>query len=943
MNHPIDIAVRAYIPLEEESSAYAVDNRTIIFSRVLVFDTETTIDQYQNLKFGSFKIYEYNKLQHQGIFYDSENIDGDELDTLKKFCAKHKVSLLKIREFVDTVFLPEVYDLKTLCVGFNLPFDLSRIALGFGYVRGRMKGGFSFTLTNNKRYPRLVIKHIDSSKSFIRFGNGIDDHNRKLDFRGNFLDLHTLTCALTGSKQTLESACKLFSAEIGKIKATQHGKITEEYILYNLNDVDATYSLYLKAKEEYDLYGLDIPLTRIYSSASLGKGYFSKMDIKPFHANSGGRISNEILGYVMSTYFGGRSEVKVRKLPMLVTLLDFLSMYPTMCILLNLWDFIVCDHIECEEYTHQTVDFLNNVSLDDFKKKETWTKLNVIVQVEPDGDILPIRARFDGKQTFNIGLPYVKPSCTQRFWYALADVLASKLLTGKTLKIVRALRFIPVGKQGGLRPITFFGKKIDPSKENFFKAVIEHRKYLQQQEKKANSISEASFFDSKQKAVKIVANATSYGIFMEINTEDREADVTVFGLEKKECRVSKIETFGKQNNVFIATFITSSARLVLGIVEAILAKHGATHAFCDTDSMAIPPQYTKEIQGFFSGLNPYDFDAPIFKVENENVIFYGISAKRYVLYKMHNHNKDIEIIKASSHGLGHLMSPFATSKKIKKEGKDEDWHKEVWLDILKLHYGLTSPSVLNEKYNRSFAVAQLTLSTASLTKRFDKLNAVKPCLTERVKPSNARVKLSNAHVKQYNQKAKPYNKQVKPFNFCIVGITNFFDEQNVKPVIPLSPYRKNAQQCPYDSFVDYESGREMKGLQYWKPFGDVMWQYIDHPESKFDGEVGVLSRKHVTINSVLHIGKESNNLEEAEVLGVQSDDYVLYGNTAADQIFSQKERILLVKPREVKDLGISRQTLFNIKRAIASGDISMIKSKTTKRLLQFTKTTKLPK
>lgn len=272
------------------------------------------------------------------------------------------------------------------------------------------------------------------------------------------------------------------------------------------------------------------------------------------------------------------------------------------------------------------------------------------------------------------------------------------------------------------------------------------------------------------------------------------------------------------------------------------------------------------------------------------------------------------------------MNPLVTPKD-KKEGKDEDWHKEVWLDILKLHYGLASAEALNEKYNRSFAVAQLTLSTASLTKRFDKLNAVKPCLTERVKPFSA-------DIKRYNQKVKSYNQVVKPFNFCIVGITNYFDEQNVKHVKPLSPYRKNAQQCPYDSFVDYESGKEMKGMQYWKPFGDVFWQYIDHPEAKFDGDIGVLTRKHVAINSVMHIGKESNNLEQAEILGVQDNDYVIYSN-AIDQLLAHKEKILAAKPKDVVGFGISQRTLFNVKRAICLERAHHLKHKITQRLQQF--------
>ena len=136
-----------------------------------------------------------------------------------------------------------------------------------------------------------------------------------------------------------------------------------------------------------------------------------------------------------------------------------------------------------------------------------------------------------------------------------------------------------------------------------------------------------------------------------------------------QSHVNKVEEFGKQFNPFVATFITAGARLVLGIVEAILARHDAVHAFCDTDSMAVPPEHAKEVQGFFSALNPYSFDAPLFKIEQENVWFYGISAKRYVLYKRDEATGNIEILKASSHGLGHLLNPFS-----RKDGGD--WHKE---------------------------------------------------------------------------------------------------------------------------------------------------------------------------------------------------------------------------------------------------------------------------
>lgn len=395
-----------------------------------------------------------------------------------------------------------------------------------------------------------------------------------------------------------------------------HGKATAQYISYNIKDVDATYSLYLKAKEEFSDYGLDISITKVYSPASIGKALLKMMGIRPFlDKNNGGCISNEVLGYVTSTYIGGRSEVRVRKEATLVTLIDFTSMYPTMCILLGLWDYLTCNHIEQLECTKEVTDFVNTVTHDDLRKKETWAGLDAIVQIEADEDILPIRAKFDNKLAYNIGDCYVTAGNGLRLWYALADVINSKLRTGKTPKIVRAIKFIAVGKQEGLQPIALFGKIIDPFKDNMFEAVIEQRKHIQQTLKECTDEREKALLEKKQKALKIVANATSYGIFMEINTQEREAEVTAYGLETKRCRVNKVEEFGKQSHPLVAAFITSAARLVLGIGETILDGHKAVHSMCDTDSLAVPPQHVKEIQEFFSGLNPYSFDAALFKVE----------------------------------------------------------------------------------------------------------------------------------------------------------------------------------------------------------------------------------------------------------------------------------------------------------------------------------------
>ena len=78
----------------------------------------------------------------------------------------------------------------------------------------------------------------------------------------------------------------------------------------------------------------------------------------------------------------------------------------------------------------------------------------------------------------------------------------------------------------------------------------------------------------------------------------------------------------------------------------------------------------------------------------------------------------------------------------------------------------------------NFASSQLAISTPHMMKRFERLN-----------------------------EGKTYDHQIKPFNFCIVGFSNDVEESTGKPIKPLAPYRKNAQQCPYDSFLTMKAAK----------------------------------------------------------------------------------------------------------------------------------------
>ncbi|WP_292470746.1 hypothetical protein [Methanolobus sp.] len=49
---------------------------------------------------------------------------------------------------------------------------------------------------------------------------------------------------------------------------------------------------------------------------------------------------------------------------------------------------------------------------------------------------------------------------------------------------------------------------------------------------------------------------------------------------------------------------------------------------------------------------------------------------------------------------------------------------------------------------------------------------------------------------------------------------------------------------------------------YFKQLSKTIIEYANHPESKFDGDIGILERKHVHAYSVVYIGKEANNIDE---------------------------------------------------------------------------------
>jgi hypothetical protein len=275
-----------------------------------------------------------------------------------------------------------------------------------------------------------------------------------------------------------------FGVEHGKQTVKRHGIVTKKYIDYNRRDVLANSELAVKLLEEYDKHPVDLQATKAYSPASIGKSYLRAMGIPPILERQPS-FPKRYLGYAQSAFFGGRTSAHIRKVPVPVVYTDFLSMYPTVNSLMDLWSFVTANEIKIVEHCQAEVEIvLRQVTVDALFKPAIWKRLTAFVRIIPDGDILPSRGRYsiqsDDWQMAVNQLYGCNDSPDEALWFSLPDVVASVLLNeGRIPEIVDAFRIEPHGRLRGLKSTKLRGQiDVDPGKQDFFRVVIEERKRL---------------------------------------------------------------------------------------------------------------------------------------------------------------------------------------------------------------------------------------------------------------------------------------------------------------------------------------------------------------------------------------------------------------------------------------------------------------------------------
>ncbi len=853
----------------------------------LIFDTETLSNETQQLRFGTFQLLQNGRLEEKGIFYGE--VEPAELEVLRTVAPKHGCELYRAYEFTHKIFLASAFKAGALVVGFNLPFDLSRLAISHADARlvrgGRSKeeiaagaplkkpdrfmvGGFTFRLSPFDNQPNLRVKHQNSRSAFFNFaqpalqeaGGSRRRKRQKLEFeRGNFLDLKTLAAALTSTLHSLSSLAKYLGVKHkGEFKDFDH-PIDAEFIEYAINDTEVTKQCYEELVRRYAEHSLKrTPPQRIHSEASLGKAYLEQMGIRPWREVQGD-FDPELIGVIMSSYFGGRAEVHIRRTTVPALYCDFASMYPTVCTLMGLWRFVIAEGTERDDATEETRAFLDFLQLKDLQNQDAWKKLITLVQVLPEADIFPVRARYapklEGGLKSNdmptIGLNYL--SADRPLWFTLADCAASKLLTGKAPKVVRAIKFKPLPPQEGLKGVSVAGNAefcVEPSIDDFYKRIIELRRRVKTRsahaERRDPDSQETKNLEMEQLALKILANATSYGIFIELNVEDTDPEgqsCAIYTSQgKRTVKVSKREQPGRFYHPLLGTLITGAARLMLALTERLAIDNGLNWAFCDTDSMAFAntakldfdefARRVRDVRSWFQRLNPYERDeankqVSILEMEKENfsedrpkpLYCFAISAKRYALFNLDSANRPI-IRKASAHGLGHYVAPYGNEEENRAERPNgvRPWEEDIWKAII------TSalrdyPNEANYNYRPEMNEPARSQCTAT-----------RPAVLD--------------WFKRFNE-GLPYAKQVKPFNFMLSFYAKHQEDlttedesisgQNLDSLRPVAPYSRDLEKALARVFNRNGDPAKLAPREWLRTVSDVLRHYHLQPEYKFSG------------------------------------------------------------------------------------------------------------
>ena len=659
---------------------------------------------------------------------------------MTRFVKDSAYELGSVEEFRRKVFL-KYLKAGALIVAYDAPFEISRIAIKWNKsTKTRRAFSFYFRMFWDKKAgkmrpsgyePGISIESIDASKAIYRpLKYKFEERDAKKEEEKKFsnvhiLDLKTLTSVLTGEVHSFLTACDIFGAPASR-RRKSYSRVTKPAIEGLLRDVTAELELLNRLKREFGQHPVDLPPDSCYSPATLAKSYLSEMGIKPPQEKF--RIPDRINGIAAQASAGGRAECTIRQTPQPVTYLDFHGQFPAVSKLLDCREISCAASLEFPDFTAGARQMMERVELEDCFRPAFWKHLRWYALVEPNDDVVPIRAKFGLRADSDPTLAWNFLTSKQPIWITGPDVIAAKLITGKPLKILEAIKVVPHGVQPGLLPVKLYSQtKVSPHRDDLAVKLVELRSSVKSKTPELAG------------GLKVAANSAAFGIFsqLDVRSLDSCSPLRVFSGET-DYLTPPTEIWERPSEFFcpvIGSLVTGGSHLLCAMLERTVRDMGGQITAMDTDSAMIvstksgglvpcaggPHKLANyqarggstairalsfaevdSIRERFEPLNPWrkTLKTPFLKLEKENfdangnrqqLTFYGISAKLYCLFNLEGNR--LLVRKPSGHGLGFLQAPYTIADWQRRTGRKwkEDlppWIFEAWHFILSRELGL---------------------------------------------------------------------------------------------------------------------------------------------------------------------------------------------------------------------------------------------------------------
>jgi hypothetical protein len=368
------------------------------------------------------------------------------------------------------------------------------------------------------------------------------------------------------------------------------------------------------------------------------------------------------------------------------------------------------------------------VGLEDCFRLEFWKQLRWYALVEPCDDVVPVRAKFGQRASPNPTLAWNFLISKQPIWLTGLDVIAAKLMTGKPLKILEAIKIVPHGVQSGLTPVKLYSRiEVDPLHDDLAMKLVELR----------NSVK--TKHPTLAGGLKVAANSAAFGVLCQMNVKDLDPHSPVHVFSGETDYVTPPDQVWDEPADFycpvIAALVTGGSHLLCAMLERMVRDMGGQIAAMDTDSAmivstkdgglvpcaggphrlanyqegsgndairALSFAEVESIRERFEPLNPWRKTpkTPFLKLEKENfdsnserhqLFAYCVSAKLYCQFNLDGNR--LLVRKPSGHGLGFLQAPYTIAdwqRRAKRKWKEDlpPWIFETWHFILSREFGL---------------------------------------------------------------------------------------------------------------------------------------------------------------------------------------------------------------------------------------------------------------